>query len=71
MDAAKRSELHFWLLGDLSQSTITASTWRYGSGCRTVLLSSQAKSLNLVMIVERDAFDLGVEVGRVRLIVFV
>jgi iron complex transport system permease protein len=30
-----------------------------------------ARSLNLLMLGERDAFDLGVEVGRVRLAVFV
>ena len=36
----------------------------------TLLLSSQARALNLMMIGERDAFDFGVEVGRVRMIVF-
>jgi len=36
----------------------------------TVVLTSQARSLNLMMIGERDALDFGVEVGRVRLLVF-
>ena len=36
----------------------------------TIVLTSQAKALNLMMIGERDAFDFGVEIGRVRLIVF-
>ncbi|MGH9961417.1 MAG: iron chelate uptake ABC transporter family permease subunit, partial [Pyrinomonadaceae bacterium] len=36
----------------------------------TALLAANARSLNLLMLGERDAFDLGVEVGRVRIIVF-
>ena len=36
----------------------------------TIILSSQARALNLMMIGERDAFDFGVEVKRVRLIIF-
>ena len=35
-----------------------------------ILLTLHARSLNLLMLGERDAFDLGVEVERVRLIVF-
>src|SRR5205814_4259472 len=38
-----------------------------GSGALTLI----SRSLNLLMLGERDAFDLGVEVGRVRVIVFV
>ena len=34
-------------------------------------LTMNARSLNLLMLGERDAFDLGVEVGRVRIVVFV
>jgi iron complex transport system permease protein len=72
LDATKLRSFTFWLLGDLSQATIngvylTLAVSVFG----TIILSSQAKSLNLLMIGERDAFDLGVEVGRVRLIVFV
>ncbi|PYS70621.1 MAG: hypothetical protein DMF69_13000, partial [Acidobacteria bacterium] len=36
-----------------------------------VILTLNARSLNLLMLGERDAFDLGVEVGRVRIIVFI
>ena len=36
-----------------------------------VVLTAHARSLNLLMLGERDAFDLGVEVERVRLVVFV
>ncbi len=72
LDATKLRSFTFWLLGDLSQSTINGVYLTLGvSVVGTIILSSQAKSLNLLMIGERDAFDLGVEVGRVRLIVFV
>ena len=71
LDTAKLRSFTFWLLGDLSQATsngfyLTLTSVVLG----TILLSSQAKALNLMMIGERDAFDFGVEVGRVRLIVF-
>jgi iron complex transport system permease protein len=36
-----------------------------------VALTLKARSLNLLMLGERDAFDLGVEVSRVRILVFV
>lgn len=72
LDATKLRSFTFWLLGDLSQSTINGVYLTLAvSFIGTIILSSQAKSLNLLMIGERDAFDLGVEVGRVRLIVFV
>lgn len=71
LDAAKLRSFTFWLLGDLSQATkggfyLTFVCVILG----TILLSSQARALNLMMIGERDAFDFGVEVGKVRLIVF-
>ena len=71
LDAARLRGYTFWLLGDLSQATwdgfyLTLIAATLG----TLLLSSQARALNLMMIGERDAFDFGVEVGRVRLIVF-
>ncbi len=71
LDATKLRSFTFWLLGDLSQATqngfyLTLAGILIG----TIVLSSQAKSLNLMMIGERDAFDFGVEVKRVRLIVF-
>ena len=33
-------------------------------------MTSQARALNLMMVGERDAFDFGVEVSRVRMLVF-
>jgi iron complex transport system permease protein len=71
LDAARLRGFTFWLLGDLSQATwqgfyMTAAAAIFG----TFVLSAQARSLNLMMIGERDALDFGVEVGRVRLIVF-
>ncbi|NOT48613.1 MAG: iron ABC transporter permease, partial [Acidobacteria bacterium] len=67
LDAAKLRSFTFWLLGDLSQSTQNGVYLAFAvSVIGTVVLVSQARALNLMMIGERDAFDLGVEVGRVR-----
>jgi iron complex transport system permease protein len=71
LDAARLRGFTFWLLGDLSQATyhgfyLTLIAALIG----TIVLTSQARALNLMMIGERDALDFGVEVGRVRLIVF-
>lgn len=71
LDAARLRGFTFWLLGDLSQATqwnvaLTSASLVLGS----LLLVSQSKALNLMMIGERDALDLGVETGRVRLLVF-
>ena len=71
LDTTRLRSFTFWLLGDLSQATfngfyLTSVVAVVG----TIVLSSQAKALNLMMIAERDALDFGVEVGRVRLIVF-
>ena len=72
MDATRIRSFTFWLLGDLSGSSkallpiaITIAV------AGTLALTLNARSLNLLMLGERDAFDLGVEVGRVRVIVFV
>lgn len=71
LDAAKLRSFTFWLLGDLSQASKNGFylplTFAVAG---TLVLASQARSLNLMMIGERDAFDFGVEVGRVRLTVF-
>jgi iron complex transport system permease protein len=71
LDAAKLRSFTFWLLGDLSQASSTG-IWISGVTVAivTVVLTSQARSLNLMMIGERDALDFGVEVGRVRMLVF-
>jgi iron complex transport system permease protein len=71
MDATRIRSFTFWLLGDLSGATsrllLLALVVSIGGA---VLLTMYARALNLLMLGERDAFDLGVEVGRVRVIVF-
>ncbi len=71
LDSTKLRSFTFWLLGDLSQGTkngfyLTLAVSVVGA----IVLSSQARALNLMMLGERDAFDFGVEVGKTRLIVF-
>jgi len=71
LDAAKLRSFTFWLLGDLSQATTNGFYLTLiVSVVGTIILSSQAKALNLMMVGERDAFDFGVEVKKTRLIVF-
>ena len=71
LDAARLRGFTFWLLGDLSQATmngfyLTLACVVIGA----IVLTSQARPLNLMMIGERDALVFGVEVVRVRMIVF-
>jgi iron complex transport system permease protein len=71
MDVTRIRSFTFWLLGDLSgtsESLLPVSIFIAIGGA--ILLSLNARSLNLLMLGERDAFDLGVEVGRVRITVF-
>jgi len=71
LDTAKLRSFTFWLLGDLSQATSGGVYLSFVAAIiATLLISSQARALNLMMIGERDAADFGVEVSRVRLIVF-
>jgi iron complex transport system permease protein len=71
LDAAKLRSFTFWLLGDLSQATHNGVYLCLASAViGTLILASQARALNLMMIGERDALDFGVEVGRVRMLVF-
>jgi iron complex transport system permease protein len=71
LDAAKLRSFTFWLLGDLSQATINGVYLCFTAAVvGTAILASQARALNLMMVGERDALDFGVEVGRVRLLVF-
>lgn len=71
LDAAKLRSFTFWLLGDLSQATTNGAYLSAGAAViGTVVLLSQARALNLMMVGERDAFDFGVEVSRVRMLVF-
>src|ERR1700754_690335 len=72
MDATRIRSFTFWLLGDLSgTSTTLLPVAIVIAVVGTVALTLNARSLNLLMLGERDAFDLGVEVGRVRIVVFV
>jgi len=72
MDATRIRSFTFWLLGDLSGTTKTLLPVAIAMAVLgTIALTLHARSLNLLMLGERDAFDLGVEVGRVRVVVFV
>jgi iron complex transport system permease protein len=72
MDATRIRSFTFWLLGDLSGTTAKL-LWLalFIAVAGTIVLAAHARSLNLLMLGERDAFDLGVEVSRVRLVVFI
>ncbi len=71
LDAAKLRSFTFWLLGDLSQSTINGFYLSFAAVIiGTIILIKNARALNLMMIGERDAFDFGVEVNKTRLAVF-
>src|SRR5213080_48077 len=71
MDATRIRSFTFWLLGDLSGTTSRLlGVALVGAAIGVGILVMNARSLNLMMLGERDAFDLGVEVGRVRLTVF-
>jgi iron complex transport system permease protein len=72
MDATRIRSFTFWLLGDLSGTSKNLLPVAIAIAVvGTVVLTANARSLNLLMLGERDAFDLGVEVGRVRIVVFV
>lgn len=72
MDATRIRAFTFWLLGDLSGATTSLLLVAiFVAVAATLVLAASARSLNLMMLGERDAFDLGVEVGRVRLVVFI
>jgi len=71
LDAARLRSFTFWLLGDLSQATYQGFYLTLiASIAGTLAIASQSRALNLMMIGERDALDFGVEVKRVRLVVF-
>jgi cobalamin transport system permease protein len=71
MDATRIRSFTFWLLGDLSGSSRSLLPLAIAIAIGgTVILTWNARSLNLLMLGERDAFDLGVEVSRVRITVF-
>ena len=71
LDATRLRSFTFWLLGDLSQATFGGFYLTFGAAVLgTVLLMSQSRALNLMMVGERDALDFGVEIGRTRRTVF-
>jgi cobalamin transport system permease protein len=71
MDATRIRSFTFWLLGDLSGTTTNLLSVAITIAViGTIALTLNARALNLLMLGERDAFDLGVEVGRVRIMVF-
>ena len=72
MDATRIRSFTFWLLGDLSGTTTSLLSIAFIAAAIGVsVLVINARALNLMMLGERDAFDLGVEVARVRVIVFI
>jgi len=72
MDATRIRSFTFWLLGDLSGANTRSLALTFVVALVGVaLLAAHARPLNLMMLGERDAFDLGVETGRVRMTVFV
>jgi iron complex transport system permease protein len=71
LDATKLRSFTFWLLGDLSQATPGSYILPLVFAVLgTIILTFNAKALNLLMLGERDAFDFGVDVSKVRLVVF-
>lgn len=71
LDATRLRSFTFWLLGDLTSAGGESVYIAFGAvAIGLFVLMWNARSLNLLMLGERDAFDFGVEVGRVRLIVF-
>lgn len=72
MDATRIRSFTFWLLGDLSGASKGLLPVAMGIAVvGALVLTLNARSLNLLMLGERDAFDLGVEVSRVRVVVFI
>jgi len=66
----KLRQITMWLLGDLSSGSIEGVFFVVVAALvGAVILMTQSRALNLMMIGERDAFALGVETSRVRWIV--
>jgi len=71
LDAVKILSFTFCVLGDLSKATKNGFYLSFVAVLIGIfVLISQARALNLMMIGERDAFDFGVEINKVRLLVF-
>lgn len=71
-DNIKLRNVTYWLLGDLSGGSNEGIAFIFAAvGIGLAVLIVQARALNLLLIGERDAFALGVEIARVRWLVFV
>lgn len=71
LDTTRLRSFTFWLLGDLSQASPNSFYLAIIAAIiGTIVLTTVGRSLNLMMLGERDAFDFGVEVQKTRLIVF-
>jgi iron complex transport system permease protein len=70
-DNVKLRNITLWLLGDLSSGSIEGVIFVIiAAFAAVIVLMTQSRALNLMMIGERDAFALGVETARVRWIVY-
>jgi iron complex transport system permease protein len=70
-DNVKLRNITIWLLGDLSSGSTEGLIFVIIAALAAVIvLMTQSRALNLMMIGERDAFALGVETARVRWIVY-
>jgi len=68
----KLRNITYWLLGDLSSGNTQGIVFiAVATLIGAVVLVTQARALNLMMVGERDAFALGVETARVRWLVFI
>lgn len=66
----KLRQITMWLLGDLSSGSVEGLAFVLAAAfVGATVLTTQSRSLNLMMIGERDAFALGVETARTRWIV--
>src|SRR5260370_1538470 len=65
--------LAFWLMGDLSTSLQKSVYWFLGIGflVATGAIYTTASDLNLLLAGEKEAMHLGVDVPRVRLVVYI
>lgn len=69
-DNVKLRNITLWLLGDLSSGTVEGLIFvLIAAAVGGVVLITQSRALNLMMIGERDAFAMGVETARVRWVV--
>jgi iron complex transport system permease protein len=73
---AGRGDLHgmlFWLMGDLSTALPPTLRWMLGAGflLASGVIYSTASDLNLMLNGEKEAMHLGVDVPRVRIVVYI